>query len=319
MAAIGIKLANGEFYPIMEEHTAVKKRLILTTVHDSQKSVQIDLYKSAARSMADALYIGSLVVENIHPKAKGEPSVELIIVSTPEGVITAESVEQGNLSTERQQLSLHLKSFEEDKQDYPDFEVDAVGETPNEEQQKKFPWALIITAGFALILLCLGLWFFLFRDRSRPETPLNKTEQAAPPVESAPAALDSTAGEESVPAEQSSPKAASTGTVQPDGANPGVSGPDGNARPAVIDTPPRASSPAPSRERQDAPVYSFKVPQTIPPEGISYTIRWGDTLWDIAEVFYRNPWLYPRIVRYNNMGNPNLIVSGTKITIPRVR
>ncbi|MDR0404023.1 MAG: LysM peptidoglycan-binding domain-containing protein [Treponema sp.] len=45
-------------------------------------------------------------------------------------------------------------------------------------------------------------------------------------------------------------------------------------------------------------------------------MRWGDTLWDISEAFYRNPWLYPSIVRYNRIRNPNLIVSGTEITIP---
>jgi nucleoid-associated protein YgaU len=58
------------------------------------------------------------------------------------------------------------------------------------------------------------------------------------------------------------------------------------------------------------------VPQTIPREGIAYRIRWGDTLWDISEAFYRNPWLYPAIVRHNRIRNPNLIVSGTEITIP---
>jgi nucleoid-associated protein YgaU len=58
------------------------------------------------------------------------------------------------------------------------------------------------------------------------------------------------------------------------------------------------------------------VPEAIPPEGIPYRIRWGDTLWDITEAFYRNPWLYRRIARYNDLRNPDLIVSGTEITIP---
>jgi nucleoid-associated protein YgaU len=58
------------------------------------------------------------------------------------------------------------------------------------------------------------------------------------------------------------------------------------------------------------------VPATIPREGVPYKIRWGDTLWDIAAAFYRNPWLYPRIARFNNIRNPNLIISGTTIRIP---
>jgi nucleoid-associated protein YgaU len=49
---------------------------------------------------------------------------------------------------------------------------------------------------------------------------------------------------------------------------------------------------------------------------VAYKLRWGDTLWDIAEAFYRNPWLYPRIARYNGIKNPDLIVSGRTIRIP---
>ncbi|MDR1301294.1 MAG: LysM peptidoglycan-binding domain-containing protein, partial [Treponema sp.] len=44
--------------------------------------------------------------------------------------------------------------------------------------------------------------------------------------------------------------------------------------------------------------------------------RWGDTLWDISEAFYRNPWLYPRIARFNNIRRPDLIVAGSVIRIP---
>ncbi|MDR2471593.1 MAG: LysM peptidoglycan-binding domain-containing protein [Treponema sp.] len=84
----------------------------------------------------------------------------------------------------------------------------------------------------------------------------------------------------------------------------------------VIEQPPRANPRAAVRERPPAPVYSFKAPQTIPPEGITYTVRWGDTLWDISEAFYRNPRLYTVIVRSNELLNPNLIVSGTEIIIP---
>jgi nucleoid-associated protein YgaU len=63
-------------------------------------------------------------------------------------------------------------------------------------------------------------------------------------------------------------------------------------------------------------VLSYKVPATIPRDGVPYKIRWGDTLWDISAAFYRNPWLYPRIARFNNIRNPNLIISGTTIRIP---
>jgi nucleoid-associated protein YgaU len=65
-----------------------------------------------------------------------------------------------------------------------------------------------------------------------------------------------------------------------------------------------------------APVWSYNVPAVIPREGVNYTIRSGDTLWDISEAFYRDPWLYPRIAQHNNIRNPNLIISGRTIRIP---
>jgi nucleoid-associated protein YgaU len=83
---------------------------------------------------------------------------------------------------------------------------------------------------------------------------------------------------------------------------------------APVEPPPAKTQEA--RKRPPAPVASYKVPSTIPKEGVSYRIRWGDTLWDIAEAFYRNPRLYPRIARFNNIRNPNLIISGRTIRIP---
>jgi hypothetical protein len=147
---IGIKLANGQFYPIMNESLTVKKRLVLTTAHDYQKSVQIDLYKSPDNTMNGALYIGNLVFNTIAPQAKGGPSIELVIDAAGDGVITAEAFDMADLSGERQQLSLDLKSFEEDTADYSGFSIDEDAgdaetapefllETPEEETVGEVP------------------------------------------------------------------------------------------------------------------------------------------------------------------------------------
>jgi nucleoid-associated protein YgaU len=91
------------------------------------------------------------------------------------------------------------------------------------------------------------------------------------------------------------------------------------AQPVIIQAPvepPPARPQAVKRNRPPAPVSSYKVPATIPKDGAPYRIRWGDTLWDISEAFYRNPWLYPRIARFTNIKNPDLIISGTTIRIP---
>ena len=304
MAVIGIKIANGEFYPILKEDSSVKKRLVLTTVHDNQKSVQIDLYKSRKKSMSDAVYVGSLVIDQVSPGAKGEPSIELVIASSAKGIITAESRDLARPSGERQRLSLHLKSHDKNSNDYSNFDIDESGHSLYEkavsindgDESRGFPWIIVVIIGLVLAALGFGIWFFLFKNKeAQPVRPVQSppaVERPAPPPPPPPVPPPP-------PPQEADP---------PPAAEP--------ARPVVIDTPPKAETPPPERTRHNAPVYSFKVPQTIPPEGVVYKIRWGDTLWDIADAFYRNAWLYPRIVRHNNIRNPNLIVSGTEITIP---
>ena len=49
---------------------------------------------------------------------------------------------------------------------------------------------------------------------------------------------------------------------------------------------------------------------------IRHLVKWGDTLWDLAGFYYRNPWLYRIISDANDIKNPDLIISGTYLTIP---
>jgi nucleoid-associated protein YgaU len=329
-ATIGIKIANGEFYSIIDEDSNVKKRLVLTTVHDKQRSVQIDLYRSYTKTMADALYIGSLVVEDIREKPKGEPSIEMIIACDAEGHISADALDLDTGSGgHHQYLNVSLKSLDEDNRDIelPDFELEQQDSPPQglyeraaavkkQEEKKKAGrlWPLVILLGVLVIAACLALFFFFIHGRDLfgkgkstagvPEVQSAQPESPPAPVESSPQPV--------VPAEPAVPPA--TPPVQP--AVPPA------APVAPKPTPPLIQAPAQSRpavrtsRTRNPPVASYKVPAVIPRNGVAYKIRWGDTLWDIAEAFYRNPWLYPRIARYNNIRNPDLIISGTTIRIP---
>ena len=51
-------------------------------------------------------------------------------------------------------------------------------------------------------------------------------------------------------------------------------------------------------------------------KAVQYKLKWGDTLWDISGNYYKNPWAYKRIARYNKIKNPNKIIAGRYITIP---
>ena len=203
-STIGIKIANGDFFSIIEENSNVKKRLILPTVHDSQKSMQIDLYRSLMHTMADARYIGSIVVENIKPKLKGEPSIELIISSTENGELTASAMDlDSSANAEHLHLSVSLQSLDVNNQEYdfPDFELDQNEPPPQglyekasrlrkREKKKKIPWIIIIIAGLVIILAALAFWFFLLRDgstRTKP-APVPAAEQPARAAEPSPVA-----------------------------------------------------------------------------------------------------------------------------------
>ena len=311
-SSIGIKIANGEFYPVLEEGSTVKKRLVLTTVHDGQRSVQIDLYRSDSRSMADAAYIGSLVVENIGVKPKGEPSIELVIGSDGGDELSAEAVDlDANGEGERQRLSVSLQALDgTDTYEIPDFQLEAEApsappaglyeeEEPQEEEAERRPFPLVpvVLAVAALLAVAILVWLFAFR------TPGAETVAEKPAVPAAPA-----------PAPEPAPAPA------PAAPEPAAAPAPAPAAPAIVEAPKPIESPAVAepvkRTRPAAPVATYKVPQTIPKEGFRYRIRWGDTLWDISEAFYRNPWLYPRIARFNKIRNPDLIISGRYIRVP---
>src|SRR6056297_875594 len=117
---IGIKVADGSFYPILDEGIAQKKRLVLTTVKDNQESVQIDLYKGRGEEMEDAAYVGSLLIENISPDKQGNAEVELVVGVDEEGNL--ESVAQDKRPGAKQSLSVGLKDLDESGlYEVPDF------------------------------------------------------------------------------------------------------------------------------------------------------------------------------------------------------
>jgi len=329
-STIGIKIANGEFYSIVEENSQVKKRLVLTTVHDNQQSVQIDLYRSSTGTMADAFYIGSLVLEDIKPRSKGEPSVELVISSASNGNISADAVDL-DASGGRQTLNVSLKSMEENLgADIPDFEFDNsenkpktvyedTDESHDEKKKKKFPWLLVVLAALVLVAAGLLIWLFFFRGYNpiasllKPATSISRSQPAetTSPAQSAPQPEAAAPAEPSAPAAQTTPQPEATQPTQPAPAAQ-------SAPPPVIQSPAQAlaATATANRQRPPAPVASYNVPAVIPKEGVPYKLRYGDTLWAVADAFYRNPWLYPRIARFNNIRNPDLIISGTTIIVP---
>ena len=78
-----------------------------------------------------------------------------------------------------------------------------------------------------------------------------------------------------------------------------------------------------AKENEIVIIETPSVIPTIPEETdnkiefVQYKIKWGDTLWDLAETYYNNPWLYKKIAAANSIPDPDKIVAGTTIVIPR--
>lgn len=348
--SIGIKLANGQFYPILEDGIPARKRLVVTTVKDDQPSVQIDLYRGEATMAEASAYIGSLVIENIPPRPKGEPDIRLELALDGSGELTASAREEA--SGESQSLRVSLKALsEEEKYEIPDFEFaeeskeseatdklpdfeaegvpeaaeesyvgESAGEEPSEAiespgtvadafdsgpaeeptQEEKPPksgsralWIVLIV--LAAIALALGLGLFFYKCSISPAAKTAETPVPAAPA--APAPIPPPAPEPQ-PAPAESP-AAAVPEPQP-------------APPAPVE----AEAPKALPANMAAWVRPEVAARPGMKPGVEYKIRWGDTLWDLSYVFYRDPWLYPRIARANKIRNPDLIISGTKIWIP---
>jgi hypothetical protein len=311
MANIGIRLADGKFYAILEEGTAARKRLIVTTVKDDQPSVQIDVYSSTGGVSADA-YVGSLIIENIPPRPSGEPDIRLELGLDEQGNLNAFAREEA--TGEHQTLEVSLKALsEEDTYDIPDFDLqedagmdlstDEFPEEPPfdtsipeatdqstdmpdfgepatsepEPRAKRSPLLIGILAAAGTVLILLVAFFIYTCTVNRPAEP-PAAQTSAPVTTPAPAPAP-----EPAPAPAPAPEPAKVETPAPEPAKPVAAAP----------------KPAPAKKA-----------------GTWYKIRWGDTLWDLSIAYYRTPWLYGAIARANKIRNPDLIISGHWIYIP---
>jgi hypothetical protein len=286
---IGIKVADGDFFPIAAENINAKKRLVLTTAHDNQPSVQIDFYKSSLLSMKDAVYIGTLMLENISKKERGGPSIELIVSSNENGEFSASAYDLEKPDENGKHILAGSLLPLENSESFNDINLDNEGTVIKDRFLNEYGAAvkpskskLLMIAIPALAIIIFGLYFFVFRaglnktESVNTVPPAEITYKAPPPPEVAVA-----------PAEEAPP-------------------------PPVIKAP---ESPEP-RKRDPAPVSFYNTPDAIPADGLTYTLRWGDTLWDVSQAFYRTPWRYNYLARYNGIRNADRIIAGRTIMVP---
>jgi len=396
---IGIKLADGSFLPIMDETANTSEMLELTTVHDDQQYVQINLFKQD-NELPEPHYIGSLIIEDIQPKKAGEPTLELHLMLDDTKQLSAKVIDMDSGSTQTLQVSLGTfnenifddadfslnieSSLEQDTDDtssidssFDDTALDLDDSNYDDENRRKVPlWLIILLLLLGIgAFIIIGMLFMKKKPAAEPvtttehitakkeagttaqkqntetsnttNTPASSAQTSAPQITAAETATaqpstaqkqaeqitasqspsaqmstPQTTSKEKTPIKHTTPKAADSSTTM--GKNPTT------AERAQKELPPDTTvtePPTPNKSMNDTMSDNTTVvnsPKTIStgttnsnqPQAVRYKLRWGDTLWDISETYYQNPWLYKEIAEHNKLTNPDVVISGTYIEIP---
>ena len=113
MKTIGIKLADGSFYPVLQENIPSEKSLDLTTAHNNQTKVMVDLYRSELCTMEDAEYVDSLEIDGLIAHPNGEPDISFVVSLDDENKLSAKIVDEETGSQSKTTISLVSRTAEE--------------------------------------------------------------------------------------------------------------------------------------------------------------------------------------------------------------
>lgn len=113
MKTIGIKLADGSFYPVLEDNSNQEKTLDLTTANNNQTTVMVDLYRSALCSMEDAEYVDTLQIDNLVEHPIGEPDITFTISIDENKQLSAKIVDKETGSQSKTTITLVSRTEEQ--------------------------------------------------------------------------------------------------------------------------------------------------------------------------------------------------------------
>ncbi|MCQ2597120.1 MAG: LysM peptidoglycan-binding domain-containing protein [Treponema sp.] len=140
MKTIGIKLADGSFYPVLQEGHPEQKKLELITAHNNQTRVMVDLYRSETASMDDAEYVDTLQIENIKQHPRGEAGFAFNVAIDENNELSANIVDEETGAESKTTIELVNRTLEERMADESDAGYDIAESSVSEEEVMAEPF-----------------------------------------------------------------------------------------------------------------------------------------------------------------------------------
>lgn len=317
---IGIRIADGSFFPVLEENSG-RRKIVLTAANKGQEKVRIDF-------LSDDYHLGSIFLDGI----KDDSDIELIMESVGRTLIaTATDTRTGNRGILNAVLPAPGPAIRPAPESAP---VPPAEKKPEPEPAERPAPVSRPVSGAACspvidrtvrnlqILLFVMTVILAFLSGVVVYAVVNMpavTEKGTVVMFSEPAPEPVPAAPESIP----EPEPISAPEPEPI-PEPVVS--------ELVAPPPAVHEPAPQPPvhcyppvYHGCPYHRPPMPPATPPqpiyyvpEYIRYKVRYGDTLWSIARTFCIDPYMYLEIARENRIADPTKIYPGTILMI-RVR
>ena len=96
-ASIGIALADGRYMRIIEKNSKlpITRRVMIPTVRDQQRSLEVDLFQGDDEDIIDATYLGTVVYQNVASAKAGEAKVIVDMAMDVDKTLKLSSPEDG--------------------------------------------------------------------------------------------------------------------------------------------------------------------------------------------------------------------------------
>jgi hypothetical protein len=126
---LGIKLADGTFFPVMEEDAKARKRLVLSAASSGQNHIKVEVYRGYGEGLEMPTQVGVLVLDPDQDNSEGE--IELFLEAKGDGNISATANHVGAESLQTFSKSLDPLPPMEEFTDFQGMENEEEGPRPD--------------------------------------------------------------------------------------------------------------------------------------------------------------------------------------------